>query len=62
VQEPVRQASAIGPEIANLLNCYERKRKYVQNKMKAYYLEKKIMFSAKVPGQYPTICVIFDPP
>jgi hypothetical protein len=56
-----RTASPIIPEIAYNLGSTDQKRKYDQNKIRIKQNEK-IMPSAAVPGQYPTIDTLLDTP
>jgi hypothetical protein len=56
-----RSTSPIVIEIANKFCCTDRRRKYVQYEPTANQ-NLKIMPSATVPGQYPTIGTILDPP
>jgi hypothetical protein len=60
-QTPVHPALPIVIELAYKFRCTDWKRKYVQYKttMNSKF---KIMPSAVVPGQYPTIGAILDPP
>jgi hypothetical protein len=58
---PVRRALPIVIELAYNFRCTDQKRKYVQYKTTANS-KFKIMPSATVPGQYPTIGAISDPP
>ncbi len=58
---PVSRASPIVIELAYKFCCTDQKQKYVQYKTTTNS-KFKIMPSATVPGQYPTIGTILDPP
>jgi hypothetical protein len=60
-QTTIRSASPIVIEIVYSFCCTDRKWKYVKYKPTANQHLKK-MPRATVPGQYPTICAILDPP